>query len=100
VGETTGGGANPGERHAIGKGFAAFIPGGRAINPITRTNWEHVGVTPDIAVPAAEAQKVAHAAILRAFIAAAKDPDEKAGLQPILEDVEAGVAKAPVYTKP
>ena len=99
VGEKTGGGANPGDGYAIGKGYAAFIPNGRAINPITKTNWEHVGVTPDIAVPAADAQKVAHAAILRELIAATKDPDEKAYLQDSLEDVEAGKVDVPVYTK-
>lgn len=99
VGEKTGGGANPGDGYAIGKGYAAFIPNGRAINPITKTNWEHVGVTPDIAVPAADAQKVAHAAILRELIAATKDPDEKAYLQDSLEGVEAGKADVPVYTK-
>ncbi len=99
VGETTGGGANPGDGYAIGKGYAAFIPNGRAINPITKTNWEHVGVKPDIAVPAADAQKVAHAAILRDLIAASKDPGEKAELQDSLKDVEAGVVKAPVYAK-
>jgi len=99
VGETTGGGANPGDGYAIGKGYAAFIPNGRAINPITKTNWEHVGVVPDIAVPADDAQKVAHAAILRELVAATKNPDEKTGLQEILKDVEAGVDKAPVYAK-
>ena len=99
VGEKTGGGANPGDGYAIGKGYAAFIPNGRAINPITKTNWEHVGVAPDIAVPAADAQKVAHAAILRELIAATKDPDEKPYLQDSLEGVEAGKAHVPVYTK-
>lgn len=99
VGEKTGGGANPGDGYAIGKGYAAFIPNGRAINPITKTNWEHVGVTPDIAVPAAEAQKVAHTAILRELIAATKDADEKAELQDTLKNVEAGKAEVPVYAK-
>ena len=99
VGEKTGGGANPGDGYAIGKGYAAFIPNGRAINPITKTNWEHVGVTPDIAVPAADAQKVAHAAILRGFIAATKNPDETAALQDSLKDVEAGKVDVPVYAK-
>ena len=99
VGEKTGGGANPGDGYAIGKGYAAFIPNGRAINPITKTNWEHVGVAPDIAVPAADAQKVAHAAILRDLIAASKNPDEKAYLQDSLKDVEAGKPDVPVYTK-
>ena len=99
VGEKTGGGANPGDGYAIGKGFAAFIPNGRAINPITKTNWEHVGVVPDIAVPAPDAQKVAHGAILRELIAATKNQDEKAELQDSLKDVEAGVIKAPVYAR-
>jgi C-terminal processing protease CtpA/Prc len=100
VGETTGGGANPGDGYAIGRGFAAFIPNGRAINPITKTNWEHVGVKPDIAVPAADAQKVAHAAILRDLLAASKDADEKEYLQDMLAKVEAGKLDPPVYAPP
>jgi hypothetical protein len=98
VGEKTGGGANPGDGYAIGNGYAAFIPTGRAINPITKTNWEHVGVTPDIAVPAADAQKVAHAAILRELIAASKDVEEKAYLEDSLKDVESGKVAVPEYT--
>lgn len=98
VGETTGGGANPGDMVPIGHGFIAFIPTGKAINPITKTSWEHVGVKPDIAVPAAEAQKTAHAAILKDLIAAAKDSDEKAELQETLAKVEAGREDPPVYT--
>lgn len=100
VGEKTGGGANPGDGFAIGRGYAAFIPNGRAINPVTKTNWEHVGVTPDIAVPAADAQKVAHAAILRDLLAASQDADEKDYLQDVLKKVDAGVVDPPVYTPP
>lgn len=55
VGETTAGGANPGGTFDINEGFSAFIPGGRAINPITGTNWEGVGVVPHVQVPADEA---------------------------------------------
>jgi C-terminal processing protease CtpA/Prc len=36
-----------------------FIPSGRAINPITGTNWEGTGVTPDVAVPAGDALETA-----------------------------------------
>lgn len=98
VGETTGGGANPGDFIPIAQGFAAFIPTGKGINPITKTNWEHVGVKPDIAVPAADALKTAHAAILRELITASKDAGEKTALQEFLAKVEAGVVDAPVYT--
>jgi hypothetical protein len=98
VGETTGGGANPGDDFSITHDFVAFIPTGKAINPITHTNWEHVGVKPDVAVPAADAQKTAYAAALRTLVADAKDPDEKAGLQDLLHKVETGVVDAPRYT--
>lgn len=59
VGETTGGGANPGGPVPVGSGLAIFLPRGRSSNPTTGTNWEGVGVKPDIAVPAADALKVA-----------------------------------------
>lgn len=33
---------------------------GTAINPVTHTNWEGVGVVPDVAVPAGRALEEAH----------------------------------------
>jgi hypothetical protein len=59
VGESTGGGANPTGGVPLGDGLMASIPFGRAENPVTKTNWEGKGVAPDVAVPAAEAFKVA-----------------------------------------
>jgi C-terminal processing protease CtpA/Prc len=97
VGETTGGGANPGDDFSIGHDFVAFIPTGRAINPVTHTNWEHVGVKPDIATPAADAQKTAYATILRKLLADAKDPGQREELQDTLHKVETGVVDAPNY---
>ena len=55
VGETTGGGAHPVAGHRIDEHFMIGVPFARAINPITHTNWEGVGVKPDIIVPASEA---------------------------------------------
>lgn len=60
VGETTRGGANPGRMRDLSPYFAAFIPNGRAINPVTKTNWEGSGVTPDVKVPADQALAAAH----------------------------------------
>ena len=60
VGETTGGGANPGGMERLSDHFGAFVPGGRAINPVTLTNWEGTGVAPDIAVPADQALTAAY----------------------------------------
>ena len=55
IGETTGGGANPGDRFKVGEYFNMFISTGKAINPITKDNWEGKGVLPDIEVPAEQA---------------------------------------------
>lgn len=52
VGETTGGGANPGGGFPLNDRFMMFIPTGRAINPVTGTNWEGTGIAPDIEAPA------------------------------------------------
>lgn len=59
IGERTGGGANPGETFLINESFSIFIPTGQAINPITNTNWEGVGVKPDIEVLPVDALNVA-----------------------------------------
>ena len=55
IGETTGGGAHPVSGHPIDEHFMIGVPSARAVNPITHTNWEGVGVEPDVKVPAADA---------------------------------------------
>lgn len=52
IGEITGGGAHPGGLQIATDRFTVWIPTGRAINPITNTNWEGTGVEPHIIVPA------------------------------------------------
>lgn len=47
VGEVTGGGANPGDILEVNSLLEIFIPTGTAINPITKTNWEGIGVIPE-----------------------------------------------------
>ncbi len=81
VGETTGGGAHPGGMFRINDHFSAFVPTGRAINPITKTNWEGTGVEPDVKVLKELALKTAHAMALNKI--AEKTPDEprKKGLR-------------------
>lgn len=55
VGETTGGGAHPVRGERIDDRFMIGVPSARAINPITLTNWEGIGVAPDVKVAAADA---------------------------------------------
>jgi hypothetical protein len=55
VGENTGGGAHPVDREIVNDRFTIRIPTARPIDPITKTDWEGVGITPDIAVPVKDA---------------------------------------------
>lgn len=59
VGETTGGGAHPGGWVALPARFSVFVPSGRAINPITGTNWEGVGIVPEVKVDEEKALETA-----------------------------------------
>ena len=59
IGEVTAGGANPASTWVIFEDLRISIPYGRAINPITGTNWEGVGVKPDIEVSAGKALEIA-----------------------------------------
>ena len=59
VGETTGGGAHPVAGHRIDDHFGIGVPFARAINPVSKTNWEGTGVTPDVVAKASEALDVA-----------------------------------------
>ncbi len=67
VGETTGGGAHPRRGFAVHPHLEVTIPTARAVNPVSGTNWELVGVIPDIAVPADEALDRAHREALTAL---------------------------------
>jgi hypothetical protein len=76
VGETTGGGAHPGGPRPINDHFFVWVPSGRAINPISKTNWEGTGVKPDIDVPADLALKTAHVGALKKLKEAATEDGE------------------------
>ncbi|MGJ8663835.1 MAG: S41 family peptidase [Marinicella sp.] len=67
VGEVTVGGAHPGDFKAVSEHFVFFIPYGRSTNPITNSNWEGVGVIPDIEVSAADALGVAKTKALQSL---------------------------------
>ncbi|WP_405020280.1 S41 family peptidase [Kitasatospora sp. NBC_00070] len=59
IGETTRGGAHPTDRFALTPHIMVTVPTARSINPVTGTNWEGVGVVPDVAVPADQALETA-----------------------------------------
>lgn len=96
VGETTGGGAHPVERHEVNEMFTLMVPFGRAINPVTKTNWEGVGVKPQIECGASDALLVAQKDALAKLIDANKDAPEqrKLSLRSALGRVEDELAQA------
>ncbi|UCC30506.1 MAG: hypothetical protein JSU86_20195 [Phycisphaerales bacterium] len=59
VGEKTGGGAHPVHERAVNDRFWMRVPFARAISPVSKTDWEGVGVIPDIKVPASQAVEAA-----------------------------------------
>ncbi len=78
VGETTGGGAHPGGSVVATDRFMVWVPTGRAINPITNTNWEGTGVSPHIKTAAADALDTAYTKALKSLIKNSKEERLKA----------------------
>jgi retinol-binding protein 3 len=67
IGQTTAGGANPGVPFRLTTHFDIFVPQGQARNPFTGTNWEGVGVAPDLSVAPADALLKAYVLALSAI---------------------------------
>ena len=76
VGEATRGGANPWQSFDLGQGFRAAIPIAQAINPVTKTNWEHVGVQPDVKACSGDARNVAYKLALSGLKASLQNPSQ------------------------
>jgi len=77
VGETTGGGAHPTTTMLINDNFVVSIPIARAVNPITKTNWEGTGIEPDIKVTSEKAMEAAYADALAKVAENAEIPEIK-----------------------
>jgi C-terminal processing protease CtpA/Prc len=69
VGERTRGGAHPRDGFKLHPHLEATVPVKRAENPVSRTNWEGVGVQPDVEVPAADAFDEAYRRALEHVVA-------------------------------
>ncbi len=64
IGQTTRGGAHPTDSFPLSDTVEITVPVARSINPVTGTNWEGVGVVPDIEIPAEQAFDTAYAMAL------------------------------------
>ncbi len=73
IGDTTGGGAHPIRNVYLGNGFNMTIPFAKAINPITKSNWEGIGVFPHINCSSESALNVAYKTALENLCKSSKD---------------------------
>jgi hypothetical protein len=87
VGETTAGGAHPGRLEPVSEHFALRLPSGRAINPITGTNWEGTGVEPHVEVDAGAALETAHLAALRSIVKTPGGVRRRAELERLIQQI-------------
>jgi C-terminal processing protease CtpA/Prc len=86
VGEVTAGGAHPTHRFEYPElQIMVKVPFARAVSPVTGTNWEGVGVQPDLPVPAEQALAVAHAEALRTLMDRENDDRWRATLEDALK---------------
>jgi hypothetical protein len=88
VGETTGGGAHAGNPQRLDAHFMMFVPSGRPISPVTHTDWEGVGVVPDVPVSAGKASDMAQLLALRGVVAREQDADWKRRVQDRVDELE------------
>ncbi|MHA1966747.1 MAG: S41 family peptidase [Candidatus Hodarchaeales archaeon] len=91
IGETTLGGGHMVDFKALDEELVIQIPIGRAINPITKTNWERVGVKPDIEVSPDKALVTAHLKAFERLIGKSKVEAERAFLEWELENLKASL---------
>jgi hypothetical protein len=85
VGEVTGGGAHPVGPHRLTDHFTIGVPSGRAISTVTHTDWEGVGVEPDVKVAADRALPTAHLMALEKRASVVTDPRIKAEIAAAIE---------------
>jgi hypothetical protein len=81
IGETTGGGAHDNRFVILSDRFEMSLPFARAVNPVTKTNWEGVGVEPDVKVPQEKALETAQVMACRQLAEGEQDPGFKAFYQ-------------------
>lgn len=81
IGEATGGGAHDNRFVILSDRFEMSLPFARAINPVTKTNWEGAGVEPDVKVPQDKALGTAQAMASKRLAEGEKDPEFKSYYQ-------------------
>ena len=88
VGEKSKGGAHPVDVLIVKSDILTQVPIGCSYNPITKTNWEGVGVMPDIVTSEEAALKTAQIIALEKVIGKLSDKDYKTELNKVLDGLK------------
>lgn len=88
VGEISAGAAHPIQFIRLNGDFDASIPIGRARSRITKTDFEGLGVQPDLKVSADQALSIAHGEALRTLLSRTSDPLAKAEIERALANIK------------
>jgi len=91
VGESTKGGAHPVDVLIVEGSILTQVSIGESINPITKTNWEGVGVQPDFEVPAEKALATAHLLALKGLLSKTTSVTVREELIPLIEEISESV---------
>jgi hypothetical protein len=94
VGERTRGGAHPREGFTVHPHLEASVPIQRALNPISGTNWEGVGISPEVEVDAESAFAEAYRRALEHVVALPVAP----GRREVTEEAQAALDELGVAT--
>jgi len=84
IGETTGGGAHGTRPYRLNEHFSASIPFSYSVNPVTHTDWEGVGVKPDISATPEQALLIAQITAIKDLLQSAKDEHRRKYLDDLL----------------
>lgn len=87
IGESTGGGAHPAGEHRLTDHFGSLVPQARSISPITNTDWEGVGVTPDIEMNPDKALRHAKMLILQEMLSLETNQAKRDHIQKSLDEL-------------
>jgi C-terminal processing protease CtpA/Prc len=92
VGERTRGGAHPREGFTVHPHLEVSVPVAKAVNPVSGTNWEGTGVTPEIELAA----EVAFDAAYRSALEHVLGLSDKAGRREMTEEAQAALDRLSV----
>jgi len=81
VGETTRGGSTAAMPVKVSEHFSVVIPAMATVSAVTGGNWNNVGVIPDVAAAADQAQDVAYRLALEHVLASERDPARQGRLR-------------------